>query len=33
MPGKSTTNQKELLTLSPGKVAEGVDEVGEDNDE
>ncbi len=27
------TSKKELLTLSPGNVAEGSDDVGEDDDE
>ncbi len=32
-PEKNTTTKKELLTLTPGNVAEGSDEVGEDDDE
>jgi hypothetical protein len=32
-PEKNTTNKKELLTLTPGNVAEGSDEVGEYDDE
>jgi hypothetical protein len=32
-PEKNTTSKKELLTLSPGNVAEGNNGVGEDDDE
>ncbi len=33
LPEKNTTSKKELLTLSPGNVAEGNDGVGEDDNE
>ncbi len=32
-PEKNTTSKKELLTLSPGNVAEGSDDVDGDDDE